>query len=175
MGLGFRLVRVRITGQNGCTVQIMAERPDGTFTIEDCEAVSVDVSPVLDVEDIIRSAYHLEVSSPGVDRPLVRVDDFHRAQGHVAKIEFSQALTDSEGTSRRRFRGLIDSVAETSVSLLSDDPGKPASISIPFDAIEDAKLVMTDALLEATQAQYDALNKNSNETAVNDNEDGTAH
>ncbi|MBV6657989.1 MAG: ribosome maturation factor RimP, partial [Devosiaceae bacterium] len=88
--MGYRLVRVRVTGERGCTVQIMAERPDGTFTIEDCEAVSKDISPLLDVEDPIKSAYHLEVSSPGVDRPLVRVEDFARAAGHVAKIELSR-------------------------------------------------------------------------------------
>jgi hypothetical protein len=79
-GLGYRLVRVKISGQNGCTVQIMAERPDGTFTIEDCEAVSRDVSPVLDVDDPVKTAYHLEVSSPGIDRPLVRPIDFARVR-----------------------------------------------------------------------------------------------
>ena len=74
--LGYRLVRIRMSGLNGTTLQIMAERPDGTMTVEDCEAVSRGVSPVLDVEDPLDRAYHLEVSSPGIDRPLVRRQDF---------------------------------------------------------------------------------------------------
>src|ERR1700729_3460800 len=80
-GLGYRLVRVKISGQNGCTVQIMAERPDGTMVVEGCEAISRALSPVLDVEDPIDRAYHLEVSSPGIDRPLVRRSDFERNAG----------------------------------------------------------------------------------------------
>ena len=86
-GLGYRLVRVRITGAEGCTVQIMAERPDGSMTIEDCEAVSRALSPVLDVADPVDSAYRLEISSPGIDRPLVRRSDFERHAGHLVKIE----------------------------------------------------------------------------------------
>ena len=85
--LGYRLVRVRVTGQNGCTVQIMAEKPDGTMNVEGCEAVSQAVSPALDVDDPIQVAYHLEVSSPGIDRPLVRAGDFARWAGHLAKID----------------------------------------------------------------------------------------
>ena len=82
--LGYRLVRVRVTAQNGCTVQIMAERPDGTMSVDDCEAVSRAVSPALDVDDPVDRAYHLEISSPGIDRPLVRVSDFARWAGHEA-------------------------------------------------------------------------------------------
>src|ERR671935_2288201 len=100
--LGYRLVRVRISGLAGCTVQIMAERPDGTMTIEDCETVSRALSPVLDVEDPIDRAYRLELSSPGIDRPLVRRSDFARYAGHEAKIEMA-AMIDG----RRRFRGEI--------------------------------------------------------------------
>src|SRR5262249_17288477 len=88
-GLGFRLVRVRISGLSGCTVQVMAERPDGTMTIEDCETVSRALSPVLDVEDPIDRAYRLEISSPGIDRPLVRRSDFERYAGHVVKVEMA--------------------------------------------------------------------------------------
>src|SRR6202142_1860564 len=98
--LGYRLVRVRISGSAGCTVQIMAERPDGTLSIEDCEAVSRTLSPVLDVADPIESAYQLEISSPGIDRPLVRRSDFDRYAGHVAHVEM---LAPIDG--RRRFRG----------------------------------------------------------------------
>src|SRR6186713_3703279 len=86
-GMGYRLVRVRISGEAGTTVQIMAERPDGTMLIEDCEAVSRALSPVLDIADPIDRAYRLEISSPGIDRPLVRKSDFERYTGHLAKIE----------------------------------------------------------------------------------------
>lgn len=99
-GLGYRLVRVKVSAQNGTTLQIMAERPDGTMTVEDCERVSRDVSPALDVEDPIERAYHLEVSSPGIDRPLVRRSDFARWQGHQAKVEMERPLDG-----RRRFKG----------------------------------------------------------------------
>ena len=98
--LGFRLVRVRISGSAGCTVQIMAERPDGMMAIEDCEAVSRALSPVLDVADPIEGAYRLEISSPGIDRPLVRRSDFDRYAGHTAQVEML-VLIDG----RRRFRG----------------------------------------------------------------------
>jgi ribosome maturation factor RimP len=103
--LGLRLVRVKISAANGCTVQIMAERPDGTMSIEDCEQASQAISPVLDVEDPISQAYRLELSSPGVDRPLVRLSDFERAIGHEAKIELSRPLDG-----RKRFRGLIEGI-----------------------------------------------------------------
>jgi ribosome maturation factor RimP len=101
-GLGYRLVRVRISGAAGCTVQIMAERPDGTMAIEDCEAASRALSPVLDVADPIESAYQLEISSPGIDRPLVRHSDFDRYAGHVAQVEMTVPVYG-----RRRFRGLL--------------------------------------------------------------------
>jgi ribosome maturation factor RimP len=97
--LGYRLVRVRISGLAGCTVQIMAERPDGTMSIEDCETASRALSPVLDAADPIESAYQLEVSSPGIDRPLVRRSDFDRYAGHTAQVEMTAPI---EG--RRRYR-----------------------------------------------------------------------
>src|SRR5690242_18073974 len=98
--LGFRLVRVRVSGAEACTVQIMAERPDGTMTVEDCEEVSRALSPVLDVSDPIDRAYRLEISSPGIDRPLVRKSDFDRYAGHLVRIEMSMPV---EG--RKRFKG----------------------------------------------------------------------
>ena len=88
--LGYRLVRTSISAANGCTLQIMAERPDGTMTVEDCETISRAVSPALDVEDPINRAYHLEVSSPGIDRPLVRAGDFERWAGHEMKVEMDR-------------------------------------------------------------------------------------
>ena len=110
--LGFRLVRVKVSGQNGCTVQIMAEREDGTMTVEDCEAVSRSVSPALDVEDPVGRAYHLELSSPGIDRPLVRRQDFERWAGHEAKIEMAVPVAG-----RKRFRGVIRGVEGEAVVL----------------------------------------------------------
>ena len=105
--LGFRLVRVKVTPQNGCTVQIMAERPDGSMNVEGCEAISRALSPVFDVNDPIATAYHLEISSPGIDRPLVRRSDFERWSGHEAKIELAIPI---EG--RKRYRGLIEGIED---------------------------------------------------------------
>ena len=107
--LGYRLVRVQISGADGCTVQIMAERPDGTMTIEDCETVSRALSPVLDIADPIERAYRLEISSPGIDRPLVRQSDFDRYAGHLVKIEMEVPIDG-----RKRFRGqLLGTEGET--------------------------------------------------------------
>src|SRR5512139_351854 len=115
-GMGYRLVRIRISGEAGCTVQVMAERPDGSMQIEDCEAISRALSPVLDVADPIERAYRLEISSPGIDRPLVRRSDFERHAGHLVKIEMAVA---HEG--RKRFRGTIDGVDGDRVRLTRDD------------------------------------------------------
>src|ERR1700753_3523084 len=101
--MGYRLVRIKISGEAGCTVQIMAERPDGSMQIEDCEAISKALSPGLDIADPIDRAYRLEISSPGIDRPLVRRSDFERHAGHLVKIELSVARHG-----RKRFRGTID-------------------------------------------------------------------
>lgn len=102
VGMGFRLIRVRMLNQNGATMQVMAERNDGTMTVQDCEEVSMAISPVLDVEDPIDKEYHLEVSSPGIDRPMVRKSDFVRWQGHLVKCETSIMIGN-----RKRFRGKI--------------------------------------------------------------------
>src|SRR3954468_6720952 len=102
-GLGYRLVRGRVSRPSGITVQIMAERPDGSMAIEDCEAASRALSPVFDAEDPIEREYRLEVSSPGIDRPLVRLSDFARYAGHEAKIEMAVA----QAGGRKRYRGLL--------------------------------------------------------------------
>ena len=145
--IGFRLVRVRLSGQNGLTLQIMAERPDGTMTVEDCEEVSRAVSPVLDVEDPIEKAYHLEVSSPGIDRPLVRKDDFAAATGHLLKLETAVMVAD-----RKRFRGRIAGTDEDGITLERDQAsyGDEPVVRIPWDAIDDAKLILTDDLISET-------------------------
>jgi ribosome maturation factor RimP len=142
-GLGYRLVRVRISGFAGCTVQIMAERPDGTMTIEDCEAASRALSPVLDVTDPIEGSYRLEISSPGMDRPLVRRSDFDRNTGHIAHIEM-QAPIDG----RRRFRGVLLGTDGDNVRMhCSDLPAERSEVSLLIDNMSEAKLVLTDALI----------------------------
>lgn len=143
---GFRLVRVRLSGMNGFTLQIMAERADGTMTVEDCEALSRMVSPLLDVEDPIDRAYHLEVSSPGIDRPLVRRSDFARWRGHIAKVETSVIVAG-----RKRFRGTITDAGDDSVTLFRDQPsiGDDNESVIPYAAISDARLILTDDLIRA--------------------------
>lgn len=152
-GLGFRLVRVRLSGMNGLTLQIMAERPDGEFAIEDCERLSRAVSPVLDVGDPIDRAYNLEVSSPGIDRPLVRASDFPRFAGHEVRIELAEALAG-----RKRFRGTIIGAGDGVVRLTLPDtpPDKDPLVEVPLAAIGEAKLVLTDALIATVQGRAKA-------------------
>jgi ribosome maturation factor RimP len=142
--LGFRLVRVRVSGTEGCTVQIMAERPDGSMTVEDCEEVSRALSPVLDVADPIDRAYRLEISSPGIDRPLVRKSDFDRHAGHLARIEMSVPVDG-----RKRFRGQIAGTQGAAARLIRDDvaAGEEAEVLLPIEDMGEAKLVLTDALV----------------------------
>lgn len=142
--MGYRLVRVRMSGQNGLTLQIMAERNDGTMTVEDCEEISKAISPVLDVEDPIDKAYHLEVSSAGIDRPMVRKSDFFRWQGHLLKCETS-VLVDG----RKRFRGKIVSVDDDGFRLERDQPayGEEPVVVIPFTTLSEARLILTDDLI----------------------------
>jgi len=141
--LGYQLVRVSFGGANKMILQIMAERPDGTFTIEDCEALSRDVSALLDIEDPIADEYVLEVSSPGIDRPLVRAADFDRYSGFLTKLTATEQI---EG--RRRFTGMLKGISKTGVITLECDDG---TFEIPFDRMEKAKLVLTDALIKAHQ------------------------
>ena len=144
VGMGYRLVRVKVSGLDGCTVQIMAERPDGTMTVEDCEDVSRALSPVLDVADPIDRAYRLEVSSPGLDRPLVRRSDFVRFAGHQLKLEMAVAIDG-----RRRFRGMLLGVEGEAARIRRDDaaPAEASEILLPIEDIAEAKLVLTDALI----------------------------
>jgi ribosome maturation factor RimP len=142
-GLGYRLVRVRISGFAGCTVQIMAERPDGSLSIEDCEAASRALSPVLDVADPIEGAYRLEISSPGIDRPLVRHSDFDRYAGHVAQVEMTAPIDG-----RRRFRGqLLGTEGDTVRIRRSDAAADGVDVLLRIDEMMEAKLVLTDALI----------------------------
>ena len=143
-GMGYRLVRIRISGEAGCTVQIMAERPDGSMQIEDCEAVSRALSPVLDIADPIDRAYRLEISSPGIDRPLVRKSDFERYAGHLVKIEMAVPFQG-----RKRFRGVLDRVEGHEVHLRRDDvrAGEDPDVALVMEDIADARLVLTDELI----------------------------
>ena len=143
-GLGYRLVRVRISGLAGCTVQVMAERADGTMTIDDCEAVSRALSPALDVADPIADTYRLEISSPGIDRPLVRRSDFERFAGHQIKVEMATAL---EG--RRRFRGLLIGTQGEAARIRRSDAAtdEAAEVLLPIRDMAEARLVLTDALI----------------------------
>ena len=145
-GLGYRLVRVRVSGASGCTVQIMAERPDGTMAIEDCEAASRALSPVLDAEDPIDREYRLELSSPGIDRPLVRRSDFARYAGHEAKVEMAVGLDG-----RKRFRGILLGVEGDAARLRPKDKdmadGEVADVLLPIADMAEARLVLTDDLI----------------------------
>jgi ribosome maturation factor RimP len=143
-GLGYRLVRVRVHGSDGCTVQVMAERPDGTMTIDDCEVCSRALSPVLDVADPVDRAYRLEMSSPGIDRPLVRQSDFNRYANNFVKIEMAVAV---EG--RKRFRGQLLGAEGNIARIRRDDvsAGETTDIMLPIEEMAEAKLVLTDALI----------------------------
>jgi ribosome maturation factor RimP len=165
-GLGYRLVRVRVSGADGCTVQVMAEKPDGTMLVEDCEAVSRALSPVFDAADPIDRAYRLEVSSPGIDRPLVRRSDFERYAGHVVKIEMAVPIDG-----RKRFRGVLLGVQGETARIGAED-GKavePPEFLLPIDDMAEAKLVLTDALvteaLRRAKAQEQTEESQSDEQA----------
>ena len=151
--LGYRLVRVRMLAENNGTLQIMAERPDGTMSVGGCEEISKAVSPVLDIEDPVPQAYHLQVSSPGIDRPLVRRGDFEQWAGHVAKLE-TAFMVDG----RKRFKGTITGVEDGNVVLRRDDAPKGEETSrVPLDALADARLVLTDELIRESLRRDKAL------------------
>jgi len=169
-GLGYRLVRVKLSAQAGTTVQIMAERPDGSMNVKDCEIVSAALSPVLDVEDPVKTAYRLEISSPGIDRPLVRVSDFRRALAQEARIELNNGIGG-----RKRFRGLIGKVigdGRSAVVILERNdtkPGEAATAELPLHDIAEARLILTEELirqaLRAAKAAQDSAGGSEPEMA----------
>jgi ribosome maturation factor RimP len=173
-GLGMRLVRVRLSGKNGLTLQVMAEREDGTMTVEDCEEASRALSPALDVEDPIEKAYNLEVSSPGIDRPLVRKVDFEAGKGHLAKVETSVLV---EG--RKRFRGKLAEVEDDGIVLIEEDEAveaEPAAVKVPFETIAEARLVLTDGLIRAAlredkKARQEAKKRRKGKSKLPEGED----
>jgi ribosome maturation factor RimP len=148
--LGYLVVRVRLTGDGGATLQVMADNADNTFGIADCEAISRAISPLLDVEEPISGRYQLEVSSPGIARPLVRPSDFERWTGHDAKIEMTELIAG-----QRRFRGILEGYLDGEVRLFVERDGEqePVLIGLPFEGIAEARLIMTDALIAAAGGQ----------------------
>ena len=149
--MGFRLVRVKVQGGGTADriVQLMTERPDGSITIDDCEAISKGISPVLDVADPISGAYRLEISSPGIDRPLVRPSDFEDWSGHEARIE----LTEPVG-GRKRFKGVLEGFEEGEVRIQADTGEHGVQhLGLPVNLISDAKLVLTDELIREALAR----------------------
>jgi len=148
IGLGYRLVRVKLSAQAGKTVQIMAERPDGSMDLNDCEIASAALSPILDVEDPVKGAYRLEISSPGIDRPLVRVSDFRRAFAREARIEMTTGVGG-----RKCFRGWIGAVEgegrNTALTLARSDakPGEAIEAVLPLHDIAEARLILSEALI----------------------------
>jgi ribosome maturation factor RimP len=154
--LGFRLVRVRLSQMNGLTLQIMAERPDGSMSVTDCEAVSNAVSPILDIEDPISAAYNLEVSSPGIDRPLVRRSDFETWSGHVAKLETRHLVNG-----RKRYKGRIIKVDGDEVLFRRDEAGADESseFTLKLNEIGEARLVLSDDLIREALRRDKALRK----------------
>lgn len=149
--LGFELVRVRLMSGKSTILQIMADRPDGGIEVDDCAAISNAVSAVLDVEDPILDAYALEVSSPGIDRPLTRLKDFDTFEGYEAKIETSELIDG-----RRRFKGVLAGIEGNEVLINIDKDGEEVTIGLDFDWLSDAKLVLTDELIKEMLRQRKA-------------------
>ena len=141
-GLGFELVRVRLMGGRTRVLQIMAERPDGGIGVDECGEISTAVSAVLDVEDPVEENYVLEVSSPGIDRPLTRLKDFEMWKGWEARIETSELIDG-----RRRFKGALAGVESDEVLITIEEAGEDVTIGLKFDWLSDAKLILTEELI----------------------------
>jgi ribosome maturation factor RimP len=163
---GLRLVRAKISASAGATVQIMAERPDGVMTIDDCERASIALSPVFDVAEIMSQAWRLEISSPGIDRPLVRQSDFERALGHEARIEMATPING-----RKRFRGRIEAVTPgpdgpaARLLVIADDKSE-SRVDLPVRAMAEARLVLTEDLIRAALRREKAALKEARRPAA---------
>jgi ribosome maturation factor RimP len=183
-GMGFELVRLRLMGGKRITLQVMAERANGTpgagtMEIEDCAIVSRAISAALDVEDPIEREYTLEVSSPGIDRPLTRLNDFARWEGYEARLETAEMIGG-----RKRFKGTLAGVEGNEVLIDIDDPAVEGAIGLQFDWLSDAKLVLTNELVteslrarkhDFNEAEFDEIEtaKETNEDADTDTKDHT--
>jgi ribosome maturation factor RimP len=164
-GMGYELVRVRMTGAKRRVLQIMAERPDGTMDVDDCAEISNALSAALDVADPIQGTYELEVSSPGIDRPLTREKDFVTYAGHVARIEM--AVPDETG--RKRFRGRIDGLDGNHLRLaVTGADGSEHIAMLALSDMEEAHLVLTDALIESSLRRQKANENETSDTTGND-------
>ena len=141
--LGFELVRIRLMSGKTTTLQIMADKPDGGIEVDDCAEISNAVSAVMDVEDPILDAYTLEVSSPGIDRPLTRLKDFEAYEGYEAKVETAELIDG-----RKRFRGILAGIEDNDVLINIEDQGEEITVGLNYDWLADAKLVMTDELVK---------------------------
>ncbi len=161
--LGFELVRVRLMGGDTKTLQVMADKADGGIEVDDCANISTAISATLDVEDPLEDAYSLEVSSPGIDRPLTRLKDFQSWEGYEAKLETSEMIDG-----RKRFKGQLAGVEGEDVLIEIEHQGEPTTIGLKFDWLSDAKLVLTDELIrdvlrarksagEVDEAQFDEI------------------
>ncbi len=164
--LGLKLVRAKISAASGATVQIMAERPDGVMTIDDCERASIALAPVFDVEEIMSKAWRLELSSPGIDRPLVRQSDFERAIGHEARVEMAAPING-----RKRFRGRVEAVTPGSdgpsarLLIVAEDESE-SRVELPIRAMAEARLVLTDDLIRAALRREKAALKEARRPAA---------
>lgn len=150
-GMGFELVRVRLMGGKTKTLQIMAERPEGGIEVDDCARISTAVSAVLDVEDPLDDAYTLEVSSPGIDRPLTRLKDFEAWEGYEARVETTEQIDG-----RRRFKGILQGTEGDEVLIEIEEAGEPVTIGLKFDWLSDAKLILTEDLIREMLRQKKA-------------------
>ncbi len=154
--MGFRLVRVVISRRDGGTIQIMADRAGGAINVDDCASISRRLSPLLDAHDPIEGRYFLEVSSPGIDRILVRPSDFEDWAGFETKVELKELIDG-----RRRFRGLLEGYenGEMLLQVRLDEISEPQTIGLPVELIHDARLVLTDELIRASLAKAKAAGK----------------
>jgi ribosome maturation factor RimP len=145
--MGFRLVRILVSRRDGGTIQIMADKAGGTINVDDCATISRRLSPLLDAHDPIEGRYFLEVSSPGIDRILVRPSDFEDWAGFEAKVETTDLIDG-----RRRFRGLLEGYedGELRLQVQLDEKGEAQTIGLPIDLIHEARLVLTDELIRAS-------------------------
>ena len=150
--MGFELVRVRLMAGKTRTLQVMAEKPDGGIEVEDCARISTELSANLDVEDPIEEAYDLEVSSPGIDRPLTRLKDFETWEGYEARLETSELQAG-----RRRFKGVLQGVQDGEILIEIEEGGEEVTVGLRFDWLSDAKLILTDELIrDVLRARKDA-------------------
>ena len=150
--MGFELVRVRLMGGENKTLQIMAERPDGGIEVDECGRISSALSATLDVEDPLADAYTLEVSSPGIDRPLTRLKDFDAYEGYEAKVETAELIDG-----RKRFKGVLAGIEGNEVLINIEQGGETVTVGLDYDWLADAKLVLSDELIKAMlKARKDA-------------------